>query len=154
MKLIKPCHVITATQNHYRSTSRAKGCEMLTCGSCFCLSSVCACLYDVCMCVHMCVDTHVLCASVCGSQRLTSLLLNHFPPYPLRMNLGLTNLARQTSQQAPQGSSFLLIPSDEVTGAPSHLDFIWVLRIKLRSSCLNGKHFIDWALSSALPCGS
>lgn len=51
---------------------------------------------------------------------------------------------------ASQGSSCLRLPSSGITGI--HW-FMCVLRIKLRPSCLCGKHFTDWAISSASSSG-
>lgn len=105
----------------------------------------------VCVCVH--VYMHV-CVWVCGGVvhrcwlLMVGVFFSHSPPCVLRQvlsrNLELTDWLDWLARE-PQGTSHLCL-QDSRHNFCTWL-FPWVLDIKVRSSCLLGKHFTDWTVS-------
>ena len=104
---------------------------------------------SVCVCVSMCVCLYQMPIAVVFP-KASFIYLNVFLGRVSHWYWGLSNKLRKTGQWASLGVC-LSLPLQHGLGLQTcaylHASlFPWVLGIEFKSSCLPGKHFMDWAI--------
>lgn len=113
---------------------------------------------NVCVCVHVCAHmcTGALGTHASGGQRwASSILLNYSPPYFLIQSISwileLTLIQRGRSWWASGIILYLAAQCWDWQVCTTMAGFmVWMLGIKLKSSCLHDQDFTTWAISTAL----